>query len=113
VVDNVNITTDRGGLYLSQCRNVMVSNCHIDAVRREGGRPAGGGNAIILGSDLSLDESRPSENITIRNCFLESGSGALQLGADTIGAYRNIRCENIRIFRPGKAGISASSNDGD
>jgi alpha-glucuronidase/polygalacturonase len=112
LVDNVTIKTDRDGLNLSQCKNVLVANCHIDAVRYEDGYPAGGDDAIKLGSDLSLGKALPCENITVRNCFLASGCNTLQFGTETIGAFKNIRFENIRIIRAGKAGISITSNDG-
>jgi len=96
LVDNVTIKTSRDGLNLSQCRNVEVNHCHIDAVRYEDGYPAGGDDAIKLGSDLSLGKAQSSENI----------------GTETIGSFKNIRFENIRIVRAGKAGISITSNDG-
>jgi len=112
LIDNVNIKTNRDGLNLSQCRNVDVLNCHIDAVRYEDGHPAGGDDAIKFGSDLSLGTARPSENMTVRNCYLASGCNTLQFGSETIGSFRNIRFENIRINRAGKAGISITSNDG-
>ncbi|MHC4692925.1 MAG: glycoside hydrolase family 28 protein, partial [Planctomycetota bacterium] len=112
LIDNVTIKTSRDGLNLSQCSNVEVANCHIDAVRYEDGRPAGGDDAIKLGSDLSLGKARPCENITVRNYFLASGCNTLQFGTETIGSFKNIRFENIRILRAGKAGISITSNDG-
>jgi polygalacturonase len=112
LIDNVTIKTSRDGLNLSQCSNVEVVHCHIDAVRYEDGYPAGGDDAIKLGSDLSLGEARPSENMTVRNCFLASGCNTLQFGSETIGSFKNIRFENIRILRAGKAGISITSNDG-
>jgi polygalacturonase len=112
LIDNVTIKTSRDGLNLSQCKDVQVVHCHIDAVRYEDGHPAGGDDAIKLGSDLSLGKARPSENITVRNCFLASGCNTLQFGTETIGSFKNIRFENIRILRAGKAGISITSNDG-
>ena len=112
LIDNVTIKTSRDGLNMSQCRNVEVNHCHIDAVRYQDGYPAGGDDAIKLGSDLSLGKARPSENITVRNCFLASGCNTLQFGTETIGSFKNIRFENIRIIRAGKAGISIGSNDG-
>ena len=112
LIDNVTIKTSRDGVNLSQCKNVQVVHCHIDAVRYEDGRPAGGDDAIKLGSDLSLGKVRDSENITVQNCFLASGCNTLQFGTETIGSFKNIRFENIRIMRAGKAGISITSNDG-
>jgi alpha-glucuronidase len=112
LIDNVTIKTSRDGLNLSQCSNVEVANCHIDAVRYEDGHPAGGDDAIKFGSDLSLGKVLPSENITVRNCYLASGCNTLQFGSETIGTFKNIRFENIRINRAGKAGICITSNDG-
>lgn len=112
LIDNVTIKTSRDGLNLSQCRNVEVANCHIDAVRYADGHPAGGDDAIKFGSDLSLGKVQASENITVRNCFLASGCNAIQFGSETIGPFRNVRFENIRILRAGKAGIGITSNDG-
>ena len=112
LIDNVTIKTDRDGLNLSQCSNVEVVNCHINAVRYKDGYPAGGGDAIKLNSDLSLGTARLSKNINVRNCFISSGHNALQLGSETIVPFRNIRFENIRILRAGKAGISITANDG-
>jgi len=112
LIDNVTIKTSRDGINLSQCKDVQVVHCHIDAVRYQDGYPAGGDDAIKLGSDLSLGKALPSENITVRNCFLASGCNTLQFGTETIGSFKNIRFENIRIMRAGKAGISITSNDG-
>ncbi|MCF7974117.1 MAG: right-handed parallel beta-helix repeat-containing protein [Phycisphaerae bacterium] len=112
LVDNVAIKTSRDGLNLSQCSNVVVTYCHIDAVRREDGQPAGGDDAIKLGSDLSLGQALPCENITVKNCFLASGCNTLQFGSETVGTFKNVRFENIRILGAGKAGISITSNDG-
>ena len=111
-INNVNINTSRDGINLSQCTNVFVSDCYIDAVRYENGTPAGGDDAIKLGSDLSLGNALPSENIRVSNCTLASGCNTLQFGTETIGSFRNIRFENIRIKNAGKAGISITSNDG-
>ncbi|KPK43675.1 MAG: hypothetical protein AMJ65_05160 [Phycisphaerae bacterium SG8_4] len=112
LIDNVAIKTSRDGLNLSQCKNVRIVHCHIDAVRYEDGYSAGGDDAIKLGSDLSLGKALSSENITVRNCFLASGCNTLQFGTETVGSFKNIRFENIRIVRAGKAGISITSNDG-
>jgi len=60
LIDNVTINTDRDGLNLSQCKNVRVEHCHIDAVRYEDGRPA------ILVDDET--------NITLDKCYLREGS---------------------------------------
>ena len=112
LINNVNIKTSRDGLNLSQCKNVEVKHCHIDAVRYEDGHPAGGDDAIKFGSDLSLGKALPSENIVVKDCYLASGCNGLQFGSETIAPFRNIHFENITIRRAGKAGISITANDG-
>jgi len=83
LIDNVTIKTGRDGLGLSQCGDVEVANCHIDAVRYVDGRPAGGGDAIRLGSDLSLGKARPSGTVTVRSCYLANGRSTLRFGPQT------------------------------
>ena len=73
LVDNVDIRTDGNGLDLSGCQNVTIAYCRIDAVRREYGRPIGGGEAIKVHG-----ETFPSENITVQDCFLVNGRDTLQ-----------------------------------
>jgi polygalacturonase len=111
LVDNVTIKTDGNGLNLSQCKDVEVANCHIDAVRYEDGYPAGGGEAIKIHSDRSLDKARPNENIAVRNCYLAGGANVLQLSSKPIAPLRNVRFENIRIVRACKTGTSTTAND--
>ncbi len=111
-IDNVSIKTSRDGLNLAECTDVLVANSHINSVRYAGGKPAGGDDAIKLGSDLSLGAAQPSERIIVRNCCLASGCNALQFGTETVGSFRAIRFENIRILMAGKAGIGITSNDG-
>ncbi len=73
LVDNADIRTDGNGLHLSGCQNVTIAYCRIDAVRREYGRPIGGGEAINVHG-----ETLPSENITVQDCFLVNGGDPLQ-----------------------------------
>ncbi|RKU06179.1 hypothetical protein C6503_26540 [Candidatus Poribacteria bacterium] len=89
LIDNVNIRTDQDGLNLSECRNVAVSDCRIDAVDREYGRPIGGGAAIKFDGEVSS-----SDNIAIQNCFLVSGADALEASPETVDNSGNIRFES-------------------
>ena len=60
LIDNVDIQTDNDGITISVCNTVTVTDCRIDAVHREYGRPVGGGEAIKISG---------SENITVQDCF--------------------------------------------
>ena len=73
LIDNTNIQTDSDGINFSECDNVTVADCRIDAVRREYGRPIGGGEAIKVDGKVL-----PSESITVQDCFLVNAGDILQ-----------------------------------
>ena len=73
LIDNTNIQTDSDGINFSKCNNVTVADCRIDAVRREYGRPIGGGEAIKVDG-----KALPSESITVQDCFLVNAGDTLQ-----------------------------------
>ncbi len=73
LIDNTNIKTNNDGLHFSQCHSVTVAASRIDAVRREYGRPIGGGEAIKVDG-----KALPSESITVQDCFLVNGADTLQ-----------------------------------
>ena len=93
LIDNVNIQTDRDGIKISECRNVTISDCRIDAVHREYGRPVGGGEAVKLdGKTLT------SENITVQSCFLVNGANMVEADTKIESNPRNIHFENVRVL---------------
>ena len=112
LIDNVTINTSRSAINLSQCSDVEIAFCHIDAVRYEDGVPVGGGDAIKLSSDLSLGNVTASKNVSVHDCFLAAGGHGLLFGSETVGPLQDYRFENIRIRHAGMAGIGITSNDG-
>ena len=92
LVDNINIRTDQDGLNLSECRNVTVSDCRIDAVQRVYGRPVGGGTAIKFDGKVSS-----SDNITVQNCFLVNGGSVVASNTETESNSGNANFENVQI----------------
>ena len=93
LIDNVNIRTDRDGINISECSNITVGNCRIDAVRRKYGRPIGGGTAIKFDGQVSS-----SDNITVQNCFLVNGGNVVESAISTENQPRNIHFENVRVL---------------
>ncbi len=73
LIDNVDIQTNGDGLNLSECLYVAVADCRIDAVRREYGRPIGGGEAIKVDGEIL-----PSVNVIVEDCFLLNGGDPVQ-----------------------------------
>ncbi len=92
LVDNINIRTDQDGLNLSECRNVTVSDCRIDAVQRVSGRAVGGGTAIKFD-----DGASSSDNITVQNCFLVNGGSVVASNTETESNSGNANFENVQI----------------
>ncbi|MCY3742236.1 MAG: alpha-glucuronidase family glycosyl hydrolase [Candidatus Poribacteria bacterium] len=92
MVDNINIRTNQDGLNLSECRNVTVSDCRIDTGQREYGRPIGGGTAIKFDGQVSS-----SDNITVQNCFLANGGGAVASNTETESNSGNANFKNVRV----------------
>lgn len=116
-IDNVTIDTNRDGIDIDCCRNVVVSNCRVNSP---------GDDGICLKSTFALGEFRLTENVSITNCqvsgFQEgtlldgtmkprpNASGRIKLGTESSGGFRNITLSNctIRSCR----GLALESVDG-
>ncbi|MEI7768065.1 MAG: glycoside hydrolase family 28 protein [Phycisphaerae bacterium] len=84
------------GIDPDRCRNVRISDCHIEA----------GDDCIVLKSMRSYDEGGPEfgkyfnracENIVVNNCTMISTSCALKIGTETVGDIRNVLFNNCVI----------------
>jgi polygalacturonase len=122
-IDNVLVDTNRDGFDIDCCRNVRVSNCTVNSPWDDG---------ICPKSSFALGYARPSENITISNCYLtgnyELGSvldgtwkpmpkefarhatGRIKCGTESNGGFRNIAISNC-VFDHSR-GIALESVDG-
>jgi polygalacturonase len=122
-LDNLMIDTDRDGFDIDCCRNVRVSNCTVNSPWDD---------AICPKSSYALGYARPTENVTIANCFVsgyyELGSvldgtwkkmpdsmaswhnGRIKCGTESNGGFRNIAIANCVL--EGSKGIAFESSDG-
>ena len=116
-IDNVTIDTNRDGINLDCCRNVMVSNCRVNAPYDD---------AITPKSSYALGELRLTENLMIVNCMVsgfEVGSlldgtmvpgknqvGRIKFGTESSGGFRNVTIANC-TFRC-SMGLALQSVDG-
>lgn len=116
-VDNVTMDTDRDGIDIDCCRNVMVSNCRINAP---------GDDALCPKSTFALGELRPTENLMIVNCqvsgFQEGtlldgtmkpskvANGRIKFGTESSGGFRNCVVANC-TFRSCR-GLALEEVDG-
>lgn len=123
ILDNLLIDTDRDGFDIDCCRNVRVTNCTVNAPWDD---------AICPKSSYALGYARPTENVTIANCYVsgyyELGSvmdgtwkkfpaeahvprnGRIKFGTESNGGFRNMAVSNCVI--EGSKGISLETSDG-
>jgi len=92
------------GINPDSCRNVHISNCHIDV----------GDDCIALKSGTEaedIDKRAPCENVTITNCTMLHGHGGVVIGSEMSGGVRNVVISNC-IFEGTDRGIRLKSRRG-
>jgi len=99
VIDGLTIDTDRDGIDIDCCRNVRVANCAVNS-------PAD--DAICPKSSFALGYARPTENVTITNCYV---TGAYQIGAMLDGTWK-ILPDSDRLRGTGRIKCGTESNGG-
>lgn len=112
-IDNLRVDTNRDGFDIDCCRNVRISNCHINSPNDD---------AICLKSSYALGEARITENVSITNCHIsgfdlgtmldgtygrtqeqapdrEGVCGRIKFGTESNGGFRNIAISNCVMER--------------
>ncbi|MGF7047687.1 polygalacturonase [Paenibacillus sp. DS2015] len=106
-IDNVSIlnpadSPNTDGINPESCSNVRISNCNIDV----------GDDCIAIKAGTEDTKERiPCENITITNCTMVHGHGAVVLGSEMSGDIRNVTISNC-IFKQTDRGIRMKSRRG-
>ncbi|HWW23024.1 MAG TPA: glycoside hydrolase family 28 protein [Edaphobacter sp.] len=98
-IDNLKIDTDRDGMDIDCCHNVRVSNCTVNSPWDD---------AICPKSSFALGHARPTENVTISNCYV---TGAYELGTLLDGTFKLFAPE-ARVPRTGRIKCGTESNGG-
>jgi polygalacturonase len=99
-IDNLTIDTDRDGIDIDCCRNVRVSNCFVNSPWDD---------AICPKSSFALGYARPTENMTITNCYV---AGSYELGTMLDGTYKKFAPDVPRLARNGRIKCGTESNGG-
>ncbi|WP_462413052.1 glycoside hydrolase family 28 protein [Neobacillus sp. Marseille-QA0830] len=90
------------GIDPESCRNVRISDCHIDV---------GDDCIAIKAGTEDTTEKVPCENITITNCTMIHGHGGVVLGSEMSGDIRNVTVSNC-VFEGTDRGIRLKSRRG-
>jgi polygalacturonase len=126
-IDNLKIDTNRDGINIDCCRNVRVANCSVNAPWDD---------AICLKSSFALGFPRPTENVSIVNCYVTGGyqvgslldgsfkpfptawekpdwqrTGRIKFGTESNGGFRNIAIANS-IFESCRGLVLATVDGG-
>ncbi len=99
-IDNLTIDTDRDGIDIDCCKNVRVSNCFVNSPWDD---------AICPKSSYALGYNRPTENLTITNCYV---AGSYELGTMLDGTYKKFPPDVPRLARNGRIKCGTESNGG-
>ena len=92
------------GYDIDSCRNVRISDCYFDT----------GDDCIVIKSGRDADGRRvgkPTELVTITNCVMFRGHGAVVIGSEMSGGIRDITASNI-VCRGTDRGIRLKTQRG-
>jgi polygalacturonase len=92
------------GIDVDSCRNVRISDCFFRT----------GDDCIVIKSGRDADGRRtafPTEHVSVTNCVMYEGHGAIVIGSETSGDVRNIVASNI-VAKGTDCGIRIKSNRG-
>ena len=92
------------GINPDSCRDVRISDCHIDV----------GDDCITLKSGIETEDPTkrgPCENIAISNCTMAHGHGGVVIGSEMSGDVRNVVIANC-IFTGTERGIRIKTRRG-
>ncbi len=98
-MDNLKIDTNRDGMDIDCCRNVRVSNCSVNSPWDDG---------ICPKSSFALGHARPTENVTITNCYV---TGQYQLGTMLDGTWK-LFTDGMKAYETGRIKCGTESNGG-
>lgn len=87
------------GIDITDSKNVKITNCKIDAAD----------DAICL---KSYYPGFYNDSIYIANCNIRSSASAIKFGTASIGGFKNIKIEDIKVFDTFRSAIAIQTVDG-
>lgn len=87
------------GIDISDCKEVRVSNCFINSAD----------DGICL---KSHNRGAWNDRVSISNCHIISSASAIKFGTESLGGFKNVTIDNIRIKDTFRSAIAIESVDG-
>ncbi len=101
-INNPADSPNTDGIDPESCKNVHISNCHIDV----------GDDCIAIKAGVEDNQNlQPCENITITNCTMVHGHGGVVIGSEMSGTVKNVVISNC-VFDGTDRGIRVKSRRG-
>jgi hypothetical protein len=88
------------GIDPDHCRNVRISDCHIEA----------GDDCIVLKNTPSFRDYGPTENVVVRGCTMISTSCAIKIGSESVCDFRDIVFDSC-VIRASNRGLGIQLRD--
>ncbi len=88
------------GIDPDHCKNVRISNCHIESAD----------DCIVFKNTAGFLKYGNCENITVENCTLKSTSAAIKFGTESEALFKNILINNC-VISDSNRGISLQLRD--
>jgi len=103
VIDRITVQStaywNNDGLDITDCKNVRITNCFINA----------SDDALCFKSG---NPNSSCENVMVDNCTLRSSANGLKFGTSNAGGFRNFKITNLTIFDTYRSAIALESVDG-
>ncbi len=103
LIDSVSTISDaywnNDGIDISDCRNVRITNCFVNAAD----------DGICL---KSHSKEYICDSIYIANCTVRSSASAIKFGTVSHGGFRNVKIENIKIYDTFRSAVALECVDG-
>lgn len=87
------------GIDISDCKYVRISNCFINSAD----------DGICL---KSHNRGAWNDRVSISNCHIISSASAIKFGTESLGGFKNVTIDNIRIKDTFRSAIAIESVDG-
>lgn len=87
------------GIDISDCKDVRISNCFINSAD----------DGICL---KSHNWGAWNDRVSISNCHIISSASAIKFGTESLGGFKNVTIDNIRIKDTFRSAIAIESVDG-
>ncbi len=103
MMDSVRTDSDaywnNDGIDIVDCKNVRITNCFVNAAD----------DGICLKSHSA---QHYCDNIYIANCTVRSSASAIKFGTKSLGGFKNVTIENIKVYDTFRSVLAIESVDG-